>query len=217
VVFFDVGIYFRPISGIPRRKYPPYGPSASCATSAANEKNGREKKKKRETKMTERDRAHATRTERKERKKEALRERERRKKWKSTRSKRRQLGTRHPLRSLHRVSRLAREYHVHSQPPCGPRQVLIALTRVEAANLADLRSTAELVDFFFPSEPSVKIPDAPSRRLVSSAMEGQARQSFVSHKPPFTSLLNEEPDVSIVCVTGCVRDNNREPTESRRP
>lgn len=42
VTFFEVGIYFRPISGIPRRKYPP---RAGCITRRGMRRAEREKRK----------------------------------------------------------------------------------------------------------------------------------------------------------------------------
>lgn len=45
VTFFDVGIYFRPISGIPRRKYPPRS-SAGCITRRGMRRAERKKIKK---------------------------------------------------------------------------------------------------------------------------------------------------------------------------
>jgi hypothetical protein len=88
VVFFDVGIYFRPISGIPRHKYPPCGSSAGCATSAGNERSGRERKRKERPRRWDRARARTGDLQRKKERFERERERERAKREKKQRSRR---------------------------------------------------------------------------------------------------------------------------------
>lgn len=91
VTFFDMGIYFRPISGIPRRKYPPRS-SADCITRRGMRRTEiEERKKKLKVCACVKKRRGTKEKEAAERKGEVGSERE-----KEERSERRHVGTRHP-------------------------------------------------------------------------------------------------------------------------
>jgi len=190
VVFFDVGIYFRPISGIPRHKYPPCGSSAGCATSAGNERSGRERKKKERPRRWDRARARTGDLQRKKERFERERERERE-------SQERKKAEEQERKIQVKTGRHATPSSVSRHPPPlasrrraisftrSPRVALVrfssAVTRVEAANLVDLRSTARLPHRFLSSAAGSLCED--SRRAKpppSLSREDQARQALVS-------------------------------------